>query len=265
MSAELSENNWVFLDTGESTGKFNMEYDLELVNKCAQTDKSFFRLYRWKPYCISLGFNQHKSGREYELDYDKCKNDGIDIVTRPTGGRSVFHSEEITYSVVLKTKLSVHQLHKEISCALISGIQLIEPENYKLKKISFNNRMPDLFKLIKTGMYNFCFNTSVRYEVNYLGKKLIGSAQRKFGDVVLQHGSVLLGGHHKNIVDYFKLTNEARKIMRNELHFKTISLGEILQREVSYDEAADSLKTGFIQYFKLNEKKVIRKNEAVLV
>ncbi|MEJ2103956.1 MAG: hypothetical protein P8X47_05185 [Ignavibacteriaceae bacterium] len=48
---------WRFIDTGYNTGKFNMDFDLELVNNFV-SNSPVVRVYRWKPYCISLGANQ---------------------------------------------------------------------------------------------------------------------------------------------------------------------------------------------------------------
>src|SRR4030067_294754 len=37
-----------------------------------------------------------------------------------------------------------------------------------------------------------CFDTAIRHEITVNGKKLIGSAQRRWPDVFLQHGSILV-------------------------------------------------------------------------
>jgi lipoate-protein ligase A len=97
----------------------------------------------------------------------------------------------------------VHELYKEISLAIINGLKLLGPE---FEELAFTKNTPDLLKLMKTGMYNLCFNSAIKNEINYKGKKLVGSAQRKFGDIVLQHGSILIGDHHKSIVNYLNLS-----------------------------------------------------------
>ena len=83
------------LDTGINTGKFNMAVDFFMARN--HLDKPIFRIYRWKPYCISLGYHQNID----EIDVEKCDKDGIDIVRRETGGRAVYHSEKITYSMII--------------------------------------------------------------------------------------------------------------------------------------------------------------------
>ena len=175
---------WEFIDNGFNTGRFNMDFDIKLVERCKNENKSFLRFYRWKPYAISLGYNQTKFASGHKIDTDKCKADGLDIVERPTGGRAVLHSEELTYSVVTKSDDAVHEMYKKISLALLNGLKLIEPEKTELQALSFTKEMPDLLKLAKTGMYNLCFNTSIKNEINCKGKKLVGSAQRDRKSVV---------------------------------------------------------------------------------
>ncbi|NOS85279.1 MAG: hypothetical protein HOP31_09080, partial [Ignavibacteria bacterium] len=192
----LAENKkWEFLDTGVRSGVFNMELDMRLVERCKTEDTAFLRFYRWKPYAISLGYNQTRLSKEAYIDTNKIHAEGLDIVTRPTGGRAVLHSEELTYSVIFRSQKHIHELYRDISVAIVNGLKLLDP---KLEKLSFTKDTPDLLKLIRTGMYNLCFNSAIKNEINFKGKKLVGSAQRKFGDIVLQHGSILTGSHHKN-------------------------------------------------------------------
>ncbi len=270
MNAELLENKqvqaaaeetvktglaqWDFIDNGFNTGGFNMDFDIELVERCRNENKSFLRFYRWKPYAISLGYNQTKFASGHKIDTDKCKADGLDIVERPTGGRAVLHSEELTYSVVTKSDDAVHEMYKKISLALLNGLKLIEPEKTELQALSFTKEMPDLLKLAKTGMYNLCFNTSIKNEINCKGKKLVGSAQRKFGDIVLQHGSVLIGKHHESIVNYLLVDEKVKDRVKKEIEQKTTCLNDILNRNVSYEETASALIKGFEKTFNISFK-----------
>lgn len=252
----LTKNSrWEFLDTGIRTSTFNMEFDLKLVEKCRNNDTAFLRFYRWKPYSISLGYNQTKLSKESYIDANKCYSEGMDIVTRPTGGRAVLHSEELTYSVIFKSNKPIQELYKDISIAIMNGLKKLDP---KLEELSFISKTPDLLKLIRTGMYNLCFNSSVKNEINYKGKKLVGSAQRKFGDVVLQHGSILIGNHHKNIVNYLNISGEERCKMLKEIDEKTICLNNITQRNIDYIEVSKAVFKGFKETFDISFSKINR-------
>jgi len=252
----LGENKkWEFIDSGFRSGTYNMDLDLRLVDRCRDEDTAFLRFYRWKPYAISLGYNQTRFASEVNIDYNKCKAEGLDVVTRPTGGRAVLHSEELTYSVVFRSSKPVRDLYRDISMGLLEGLRTIHP---KFKKLSFTKDTPDLLKLIRTGMYNLCFNSAVKYEINYKGRKLVGSAQRKFGDIVLQHGSILIGDHHRNIVNYLNVTGSERQKMLKEIDVKTHNLSAIAGKPITYAETAEAVFNGFKKSFDINFSSINR-------
>lgn len=257
----LAENKkWEFLDTGIRSGVFNMELDMKLVERCKKEDTAFLRFYRWKPYAISLGYNQARLSKTAYIDINKCRAEGLDVVTRPTGGRAVLHSEELTYSVIFRSQKPVHGLYKDISIAILNGLKLLDPV---LEKLSFTKSTPDLLKLIRTGMYNLCFNSAIKNEINFKGKKLVGSAQRKFGDIVLQHGSILIGSHHKNIVNYLNITGEERIKMLREIEDKTECLEHITGKKIDYRNTSEAVFDGFKNTFGLNFKSINRVAEFV--
>jgi lipoate-protein ligase A len=112
-------------------------------------------------------------------------------------------------------------------------------------------------------MYNLCFNSQVKYEINHKGKKLVGSAQRKFGDIVLQHGSILIGSHHKSIVNYLNLPDGEKATMRREIEQKTVCLNELLSRETTYDEVKDAVFNGFKETFKMSFHNITSEQEVL--
>lgn len=246
---------WEFIDSGYQTARYNMDFDMMLVERCKNLNRSYLRFYRWKPSAISLGYNQNKALNELTLNFNKCSADNIDIVQRPTGGRAVYHAEELTYAVVFKSKRPVRDLYKDISMAILDGLKTLDP---KLFELSFSKDTPDLFKLIKTGMYNLCFNSQVKYEINYQGRKLVGSAQRKYGDIVLQHGSILIGPKHKEIVNYLNISGEERVKMKQEIDDKTACLNEVTGRKLTYNEVSNSVFNGFEKGFNIKFHKINR-------
>lgn len=249
-SAQTGVDKWEFIHSGFNTGKYNMDFDLRLVERCSNEGIFFLRFYRWRPYAISLGYNQTKFISGHKINSQKCSEDNIDVVQRPTGGRAVLHSEELTYSVVMKSEKPVRLVYRDISLALLNGLKLIDKNNSNLQELTFTVSTPDLLKLARTGMYNLCFNTAIKDEINFRGKKLVGSAQRKLGEVILQHGSVLIGEHHKNIVSYLSIDEQnVKDRLKREMEEKTICLNELLGREVTYEETAKALLQGFEETF----------------
>ncbi len=239
--------DWFFLNTGFNTGRFNMDFDLELAEKSGAD--VFLRFYRWKPFCISLGANQDLQS----VDYERAKLDGLDIVKRPTGGRAILHSEEITYSVIhpVNSYITPKILYREINFALKKGLANYHP---LLKRLEMENNQPHFPSYYKETKSNLCFAVSAKNEINFEGKKLVGSAQRKIRNVVLQHGSVLCGLFHRKLVNYLRLPESEAVKLIDEIKFRTTELESILNAETDYEKLADSLKLGFEEHFNVKFK-----------
>ena len=229
--------NWTFINTGANPGKFNMDFDLELVKNFSGSP--ILRIYRWFPYCISLGANQNINS----INEAKVFNDGIEIVKRPTGGRAILHSEELTYSVVypVSSSNSPKQIYREINLALMNGLTNY---NQAFQKIELENIQPHFPSFYKDDKSTLCFAVSAMNELNYHGKKVVGSAQRKIGNIILQHGSILCGSNHKKIVDYVNLSPDKIQLIKNDLNQTTTELETILGEKINYDELSSSVKKG---------------------
>ncbi len=237
---------WYFLNTGSGSGQYNMDFDLQLA-KNNKEDEVFFRLYRWNPYCISLGFNQDFNS----VDFSKASQDKIDIVKRPTGGRAILHAEELTYSVIypLAENLSLRNFYCEINKALKEGLILY---NERLSGIELESVQPDLRNFYKESVSEICFSVSAKSEINFAGKKLVGSAQRKIGNTILQHGSVLCGEYHTKIIDYLNLSGEEYSNAKTKMVNNTIELEKILFEKIDYDKLSNCLVKGFEKFFNIN-------------
>jgi len=234
---------WQFLDTGEQPGAFNMEFDETMVRSLAEGgERSSVRVYSWQPPAISLGWNQ----RSEDIDVEKARRDGIDVVRRPTGGRAILHSQELTYSVAMVSNAkNILAIYNEISQALVRGLKKLGAV------VSLEKAQPHFPSLYQSPSSAMCFSSSARYEIQINARKLVGSAQRRYSDsngkeIVLQHGSLLLGSDHERIVEYLNVNNaEDKERMRDEISKKTINLSAALGRTITYSECAEVVKIGF--------------------
>ncbi len=234
---------WYYINTGFRSGKFNMALDINLAKGC-KTDEAILRLYRWKPYCISLGANQDITS----INVAKAINDNIDIVKRPTGGRAILHAEELTYSVVMPIyyNTSVRKIYSDINMALASGLKKYDR---KLDFVELENLQPDFRNFYKEEKSTVCFAVPAKSELKFKGKKLAGSAQRKMGNVVLQHGSILCGDFHKNIINYLNISGKEKSAVISLLN-STADIYNITGRNVDYNLLGSSIVEGFGSYFK---------------
>ena len=234
---------WKFFNSGVNSGKFNMDFDIFLAEN-PEPYTTILRLYRWNPYCISLGANQSFD----DIDTNKTRYDQIDVVKRPTGGRAILHSQELTYSVIypVDQKTSAKNVYNEINLALRKGLIIFDS---RLSEIELEHKQPDFKEFYKSEISAICFATSAKSELNLHGKKLVGSAQRKLGNVILQHGSILCGTYHKRIVEYLNVTEVKKIDMLEEISSTTLDLKSALNTEVDYAKLNLSILNGFKEHF----------------
>ncbi len=232
---------WRFDNSGLCKGDYNMMYD-ERLARTLPPGTGIVRVYGWSPDAVSLGWNQ----RIEEIDERRCRDEGVDVVRRPTGGRAILHAEEVTYCVVMAAENSgVLSTYHEISRSLIAGLHRLGVD------ASLEKSQPHFPSYYQSTSSTVCFTSSARYEVQYQGRKLVGSAQRRFigeggEEVVLQHGSILVGPAHKKIVRYLRFEDEGRREeIVKELDDRTTDLSALLGKTPSRELVADCLKQGF--------------------
>jgi len=235
---------WRFVNTGYHSGAFNMDYDEHLAHAVQNgAQPPTLRVYGWEPAAISLGHHQAIT----DIDETACRARGIDIVRRATGGRAILHASEVTYSIaMLSGERSINEIYSAISRALACGLQLLGAS------VEFAATQPEFAALYKQASAIPCFASSARHEIQFDGKKLVGSAQRRYAsavqaEVVLQHGSILTGDEHEQLIDVLAITETQRAAMRAGIREKTTTLEAILGRRVGLDEAAAALRRGFEQ------------------
>lgn len=248
-SRDRGQAVWRFVDAGYAHPFFNMAAD-EAIATIMEGEGAFptVRVYGWKPAAVSIGYSQR--ARE-TVNVEKCAQLGIPLVRRLTGGRAVFHDEEVTYSIVarrsyLGSRNSVLKTYRRIGQALISSLKQLGVHAHLVRMSPRGTGRETTHDLTP------CFTSSGRYEVMVDGRKVVGSAQRWLGDVVLQHGSLLTGDGHLRIVQLLPEGDigEGEK-MAWELRNKTVSLGALLSRPVAYAEVADALFCGFQEAFQV--------------
>ena len=234
---------WQFRNTGYRTGAENMKYDEQLAQSLlASAHPYVVRVYGWSPPAISLGWHQNIT----EIDLEKCSREGIDVVRRPTGGRAILHSDEVTYSIAMvASQKSVLSVYQQISEALVRGLRELGAD------VALEKSQPHFPSLYRSPSAVACFASVARYEIHIDGRKLGGSAQRRFArpdgqEVVLQHGSILLGEDHQRMVDFLGgLDGEQRDKLKLELRQNTVDLSSALGRKVRFEEVVTVLRWGF--------------------
>jgi lipoate-protein ligase A len=198
-----------------------MAIDQALLDAAEQRGIGVLRLYRWEPHCLSFGRNEPALRR---YDRGRIESLGLSVVRRPTGGRAVWHADELTYAVACPAawfgdlRTAYRRIHEMLAEAVASlGLE------------------PVLAASPATGLpvdAGACFAAPAGGEVLVAGRKVVGSAQVRQGSAMLQHGSVLLGGSQRQV---------AAVSAGLPAPDGATSLGAALGRVVTFAEMADAI------------------------
>jgi len=195
-----------------------------------------FRLFAWAPACVSLGRNQPYAS----IDAGRCAARGYDVVRRPTGGRAILHTDELTYSVIAPEDHPLMQgmileVYLVISRGLLAGLERLGLRAQTAPEAS--RAGPDASAA--------CFEAPSAYEIVVDGRKLLGSAQNRRAGYVLQHGSLPLTGDLGRLTDCLATADEAeRASLRDGLLAHAITAEDALGRRVSFEQAAEAMAAG---------------------
>lgn len=209
------------LQTGHKTAATNMALDESVLHHVASGESPpTFRLYGWKPSAVSIGYFQ---SLEEEVDLDVCRDSGVDVVRRITGGGAVFHDEEVTYSAVVPEKWesipdSIPGSYEYICGGILVG----------LKKIGLDANFQGL------------------NDIAISGKKISGNAQTRRKGVILQHGTVLISVDPERMFSLLKVPSEkTRKKMIENAKERVTSINGLLEEPASFNDIVSVLRDGF--------------------
>ncbi len=178
---------WRLLVDGAHAGAANMARDMAILEHvCIGQAPPTLRLYSWLPPCLTLGRHQPLEAADARF----CSQAGVEMARRPTGGRAVLHHLELTYAViaplsppVLPTNLQA--AYRKLCSGLVRACRALGVAA-ELTPGEINLQLPSPRSTVP------CFKAPAGGEVVVSGRKLIGSAMRRHGNCVLQHGAFLL-------------------------------------------------------------------------
>ncbi len=226
------KETWRLLRTGDADAFTNMATD-EAVLRCVTAGQSpnTIRFYGWLPSAVSIGYFQ---GIEQEVDLTVCREKGIDVIRRLTGGGAVFHDHdgEITYSLIApedhpKIPRKILDSYALLCGGLVAGF----------KRLGLDAE----FKPINDILVN--------------GRKISGNAQtRRFGGV-LQHGTLLCDVNPRLMFTLLKVPNEK---IRDKLIQGVEERVTSIRGEMGWSEAAMARsKDGVIEAMVAGFEKVL--------
>jgi lipoate-protein ligase A len=242
---------WRLLNTGSADGAANMAVDEAILTAMAERRSlPTLRFFAWEPPCLSIGYNQAMMD---EVDIARCRQAGVDLIRRPTGGRAILHTDELTYSIVAPQREprvagGVVESYRRLSAGLVRGLQFLGVDVAQAE--AGHGTVAPIGQ--DADVSAACFDAPSAYEVTAGGKKLVGSAQVRRKGAVLQHGSLPLQGDITRIGRYLVVPSEERRQeLRQELRARATSLELVLGRVVPFAQVVEALVKGFSEALNL--------------
>jgi lipoate-protein ligase A len=256
---EYPLTTWRLLNTGFADGATNMATDEAILTAVTEGESPpTLRFFAWQPPCLSIGYNQAVD----EVDITRCQRAGVDVIRRPTGGRAILHTDELTYSIVAPQD-EPRVAGGVVESYRVRGLRLLGVDVAQAEAghgtVAPNGQDADVSAA--------CFDAPSAYEVTAGGKKLVGSAQVRRREAVLQHGSLPLQGDITRICRYLVVPSEERRqALCQELRVRATSLELILGRVVPFAQVVEALVRGFSEALNLHlEPGELSQHELALV
>ncbi len=218
-----------------------MAADLYLLKRCAAgCEDVTIRLYSWHCPTVSLGYMQSP---DTELDLTALNAAGGVWIRRITGGRAVLHDGDVTYSVTFPKTLrrmggGIRETYGIISKCLAAGLG---GASVKCEAHDSDGGLTGVGREVKLP----CFLAPNRDEIMVGGRKLVGSAQKRTADAVLQHGSIPISADYRKLPLYLRIDDSEREKQAELLRLKSCCIDELIPGGASFEFMAERIAEGF--------------------
>lgn len=180
---DMNKKIWRLIIDDPQDGSCNMAVDEAILHqRRIGASPSTLRLYSWLKPTVSLGYFQHIDVPMLDL----CRQQHLDLIRRPTGGGFVLHDQEITFSVIF-SRQDLRQQHQTVEYYRVIATCVQKA----LRRLSIAVTLSEQVFDGKDNSFS-CFNKPTKYDLLAAGKKVCGSAQRRYRDIILQQGSLIL-------------------------------------------------------------------------
>lgn len=198
------------LPYAEADGPTNMAAD-EVLLQAAAGGKASLRCYGWIGATVSLGYFQPATSRLQNASLAR-----LPWVRRPSGGATLVHHHELTYCLGLPAGLPYQAGSPWV--ARMHGIIA-----HALGALGLTGRLEAAERETRPDDPILCFRHFTPGDLLYAGHKVVGSAQRKQKQALMQHGSILLATseHAPRLAGLKELANFLRSPM--EVQFALVA------------------------------------------
>lgn len=181
-------------------GTENMAIDQSMLEATDRDQVVRLRFYRWSAPTVSLGyFQKYEDFQQYKSQLPDELTRNLSVVRRATGGGAIVHHHDWTYSIAMPAT-AARAIGHGASTGLYDSAHIAVVAWLKSLGIIAELWDPRVTQTppnaseacSSSGCAFLCFQRRHSGDVVLNGFKVMGSAQRRLGTAVLQHGSLLL-------------------------------------------------------------------------
>ncbi len=212
---------WRIIELAEYDAYRNMAIDQAILEQVSKgLSPPTIRFYRWNPSSVSIGRFQSMND---EVNVDRCREMGIPLVRRITGGGAVYHDHdgELTYSVIAPQEMFPAGIRESYS--VICGWVILG-----LRALGLDARFAPI------------------NDIAVNGKKISGNAQTRKEGILLQHGTILFSLDVQRMFSVLNVSKEKisdKMIKSVEERVTSISAQS---KEIWFDRLYRAILDGFV-------------------
>jgi lipoate-protein ligase A len=178
------------LNIGKSSAAMNMAIDEAILLSQKERSNPTLRFYDWETPAFSFGYFQDIAS---EVDVEGCRADGIELVKRMTGGGTVVHGWELTYTLVLPRgvgEIGVSEAYRRIGQSLVKAFQKLGvPAQCHAAGSASSSAVTN--RTYRADV-NICLTNPAEHDVMSDNKKVAGVSVRRNRDGIMFQGYISL-------------------------------------------------------------------------
>lgn len=202
------------LNMGANPAAMNMAIDEAILLAQKAQPNPTLRFYEWSSPAFSFGYFQDIAS---EVDVEACRIDGIELVKRMTGGGTVVHGWELTYTLVLPRTAAEMGISEAYRCIGRSVVKAFQKLGVPAQCYAAGS---DSCSAVRNRTYqaeaNICLTNPAEHDVMSDDKKLAGVSVRRNRDGIMFQGYISLGMPPPSILHRVSKDPEVRQSVREQ-------------------------------------------------
>ena len=221
------------LSMGANPAAMNMAVDEAILLAQKEQPNPTLRFYEWSSPAFSFGYFQDITS---EVNVQACRADGIELVKRMTGGGTVVHGWELTYTLILPRaaiEIGISDAYQRIGQSLVKAFQKLGVPAQCYAVCSDSSETAP----------NICLTNPAEHDVMSNGKKLAGVSVRRNRDGIMFQGYISLDMPPASILDRVSRDPEVQQSVREKSTAINID-GRFITRDILIQAVCETFEIG---------------------